>query len=360
MTDGKLNAVIVGCGNIAAAYANQIAGYDSVDLVGFSDIDVERAEGFASEHGGRVYPTLDDVLADETVDIVVNLTIHHAHVDVITRCLEGGKHVHTEKPFAMDGADALALVALAETNGLRLSSAPITFMGEAQQTAWKLIREGRCGDVRLVYSEINHGRIETWHPNPEPFYDVGVLWDVGVYPITLMTTMLGRVSRVTGQGRIVAPDRVTKEGRAFRLTTPDYVQALLEFESGTVARLTANFYVGGGKQRGGLEFHGDDGSVYLGCFQGFNAPVEFAGYREDYVPVELVGDPFEGTEFGRGVEDLAEAILEDRPHRAQGAHAAHVIEVIAGILASSERGEAIEIESTFTPPSPMPWASQPE
>ena len=175
MAAQNVRVAIVGCGNIADAYVEQIQTYDHVDLVGFADLLADRAEAFAQEHGGIAYADLAALLADPAVDVVVNLTIHHAHVEVITDCLEAGKHVYTEKPFAMRYADATRLLALAEDKGLRLSSAPITYMGEAQQTAWKTLRSGRLGPVRLAYAELNHGRIETWHPNPVPFYDVGIV-----------------------------------------------------------------------------------------------------------------------------------------------------------------------------------------
>ncbi len=351
-----LNVAIVGCGNIATRYAEQIQCYAHVNLLGFSDILEDKARQFVKQYGGKLYPRLDDVLSDTRVDAVVNLTIHHAHAEVITRCLEGGKHVHTEKPFAMTYRDASRLVQLAEGKHLRLSSAPITYMGEAQQTAWKVIRDGGLGKIRLVYSEINHGRIETWHPNPEAFYDVGVLWDVGPYPLTLLTTFFGRISRVRAFGRVIHPDRKTEEGRSFRIEVPDCVFATIEMEEGPLVRLSANFYAKGSKQGGSMEIHGDGGRLFLGDFQGFSAPVEYARFGEDYQSVPYLKEPYDGIEFARGIEDLADAILNDRPHRASAKRAAHVVEVIESINRSIESGEVIEITSCFSPPSPMEWS----
>src|SRR5919109_719512 len=110
--------------------------------------------------GGEVRRTLDDLLADGQVDCVVNLTPFEFHADVTARALEAGKHVHTEKPVALDAAGARALVELADRTGLRLSCAPITFLGHGQQAAYRTIQAGRTGEIRLVYAEIDHGRIE--------------------------------------------------------------------------------------------------------------------------------------------------------------------------------------------------------
>ncbi len=356
MAARKVRVAIVGCGNIADAYVEQIQTYDHVELVGFADLLAERAEAFAQEYGGTAYTGLDALLADPAVDVVVNLTIHHAHVEVITQCLEAGKHVYTEKPIAMRYADAARLMALADARGLRLSSAPITYMGEAQQTAWKMLRNGTLGPVRLAYAELNHGRIETWHPNPVPFYEVGIVWDVGIYPITLLTALLGPARRVTAFGQVVYPDRKTLSDEPFRVTAPDVVTAAIEFASGTLARLSCNFYTTTSHQGASVEFHGDAGSLYLGSCFDFHAPVAYAPYGDAFQPIPLLREPFEGVEFGRGLGAFAEALREDRPHRASAAHAAHVVEIIEAIHRSIDEGRAVEINSTFTPPAPMEWA----
>lgn len=356
MVEKKLKVGIVGCGNIAGPYARTLQPYDHIEIAGATDLIPQRAKEFVDTYGGVAYPTLQDLLADKAVEVVVNLTIHHAHPTVIAQCLNAGKHVHTEKPLAMTYAEARALVDMAEAKGLRLSSSPITFMGEAQQTAWRVIREGRLGKVRVVYAEVNHGRIESWHPNPEPFYKVGVLFDVGVYPLTLLTTMFGPARRVTAYATVLHPDRVAKDGTPFHVDTPDWSVAAIELADGTVARLTSNFYVRGGKQRG-LEFHGDLGSLYLGCFQEFNAPVEFARYGESYTPVPYARKPYEGIEWARALTEMADAMAAGRPQRATGAQAAHVVEILCAITTSYQRGGPVEIESDFTPPAPMEWAA---
>ncbi len=356
MIDGKTGVAIVGCGNIAGPYAETLKPYEHIVLTGAYDLIPQRAEEFVAQHGGRAYASLEDLLTDDAVDIVINLTIHHAHPAVITQCLNAGKHVHSEKPLAMTYAEAKALVDLAEERGLRLSCAPITFMGEAQQTAWKLIREGRLGPVRVVYAEVNHGRIESWHPNPKPFYQVGALFDVGVYPLTVLTTIFGPARKVVAYGKVVYPDRNTTIGTSFHIDTPDFVVAAIELANGTVVRLTTNFYVGHHSKQKGIEFHGDLGSLYLGSWQNFAAAVEFARYGEPYEPVPLVKEPYPGTEWSRAVVEMVDAIAEGRPQRATGAQAAHVVEILDAIQTSFMEGHPVPVTSDFTSPTPMDWA----
>lgn len=351
----KLGVGIAGCGNIADPYAKTMNNYPQIELVGATDVLPGRAEQLTAQYGGRAYATLDEMLADSAIDLVVNLTIHHAHPAVITQCLNAGKHVHSEKPIAMDYPTAKALVDLAAEKGLRLSCSPITYMGEAQQTMWKIIRSGRLGAVRLVYCEVNWGRIESWHPNPGPFYDVGALFDVGVYPLTLVTTFLAPARRVTAYGKVLHPDRVTKEGNEFHITTPDWVTAAVELENGTVVRLTTNFYVGHHTKQKGLEFHGDLASAWIGSFQDFHAPVEFAEFGKQYQPEVYVRPPFQGVDWGRSVAEIADAIAEGRPQRSSGAQAAHVVEICSAISQSLHEGHPVDIISSFPPPWPMAW-----
>lgn len=355
-----LGVAIAGCGNIAGRYAKQMRTYSGINLRGVVDQDCPRAEAFAAEHECRAYPTLDAALADDAVELVVNLTTHHAHYAVSKQALEAGRHVYSEKPLALTTAEARELVALARERGLRLGGSPATFMGEAQQTAWKVIREGTLGQVRLIYAEVNWNRLETWHPAPASFYAVGPLFDVGVYPLTLMTTFFGPARRVWAYGKVLHPERVTKEGTPFQIETPEFVVALVELGSGIVMRLTTNFYVGRHGKQKGIEIHGDRGSLYLGSFQDFDTPVEFAEFNGAYEPVPYVREPYKDptgghTEWARGVFDLAEALNEGRPHRATGEQAAHVVEILNAITSAMERGAAVEVTSTFTQPAPMAW-----
>jgi predicted dehydrogenase len=350
---------IVGTGNIAGGYARDALTHPEIRLVAATDLDRNRATAFAKEHNCRAHATLDELLADDAVDIVVNLTVHHAHYEVTKRALEAGRHVYSEKPLALTASEARELVELAAGRGLRLGCSPSTFLGEAQQTAAALIRSGRLGPVRAVYAEVNWGRIETWHPAPAPFFDVGVMVDVGVYPLTLVTTMLGPARSVRAWGWELMPDRHTIDGTPFRIGSPDLIVTAVELEGGPVLRLTTSFYVGRpAKQIGSLEFHGDDASLALGSFQDFDATVEVGAYGESYEPVALVRPGYRGTAWARGVAEMASSIAEGRPHRASAEQAAHVVDILeAAANSMADGGRAIEISSTFEPPPLLPWAN---
>lgn len=352
----ELRVVVVGCGNIANAYGEALRERPEIRIMGACDIDTARAASWVQQHGGRVYSSLDEALRDTQVDAIVNLTIQQAHVEVVTRALTAGKHVHSEKPLAPTYAEAKALVDLAETKGLLLSCAPVTWLGEAQQTAWKLIREGNIGEPRVAYASVDWGRIESWHPNPAPFYAVGPVFDVGIYPITLLTAWFGPVRHVTAGGGILLPERKTLNGEPYTIEAHNFSITALEFESGLIARLTASFYVGEpAENRSMLEVHGDLGSVNLD-WMAATAPVRLGKFGESYKRVPPVRPALRFIDWSAGVAGLARAVRTGEPLATTGAQAAHVVQVIEGVHRSISEGRRITVKSRFAPPAMMPWA----
>jgi predicted dehydrogenase len=356
MEQDKLHIAIVGCGNIAGPYARNLVTFPQLDLVGYTDLDLSRAAALAEQYGGRVFDSLDAVLADPGVDLVVNLTIHHAHYAVTKRSLGAGKHVVSEKPLALTYAEARELVQLAEERGLRLGGTPFTFMGEAQQTAMRVVREGALGPVRVAYADVNWGRLETWHPAPAPFYDVGPLYDVGVYPLMLLTAMFGPARLVSSYGRVIHPERVTKRGEPFTVSTPDFAVTMVELASGVLVRLTTNFYVLNNASQQGIELHGDAGSLQLTSWFEPYGVVRVAPFGAPYAEVTPLQEPAPTVRWGMNVAEIADALREGRPHRSTGEHAAHVVEILEAASTSMREGRPVTVESSFATPEPMGWA----
>lgn len=355
-TPPPLRVAVVGCGNIAGPYGEAMRRRPELRIVGACDVDPARAAAWTAAHGGRVYASLDEVLADPEVETVVNLTIQQAHVEVVERALAAGKHVHSEKPLAPTHAEAARLVALAAERGRRLSCAPVTWLGEAQQTAWRLVRTGQLGTPRVAYATVDWARIETWHPNPAPFYAVGPVADVGVYPLALLTAWFGPVRRVVAGGGLLLAERQTRDGRPFRPGSEDWVVAVLEFAGGLRARLTADFYVGDpAEQRAALEVHGDVGSVATEWFAA-TAPVRFGRFGETFRRVPLLRPALEFCDWSAGVYELWRALRADRPHPTGGAHAAHVVEIIEAVQRAVRTGGAVALTSDFPVPEPLEWA----
>jgi predicted dehydrogenase len=343
-----MKAVIVGCGNIAAEYAKDLRSAGAVDLVGFYDVDGERARAFSDEHGGQAFGTLDEAI--ESAELVINLTIFEAHYPVSRAALTAGRHVYSEKPLALNLIDALDLAGLSEQNDVRLAAAPFTFMGRAQQTALEWVHSGKLGRIRLAYAEVNHGRIETWHPNPAPFYSAGPMLDVGVYPLTILMAAFGPVARLSAHASIVLADRSDLNGEAFGVRVPDYWLVDLEHDSGTRVRLTVNFYVKGDEA---VEFHGDEGSLRLGDWFSPGASVQYTPYEGKTSSVPVPPGP-DQVDWSVGVAELVDSIRTDRPSRLNRERSVHLVEIIEASKTSAETGAVVELKTNFTGSEPDP------
>jgi predicted dehydrogenase len=351
-----MKVALLGAGVIAQSYAARIAEAPILELAGAVDVQPGRAGKLVAEHGGRDYGSLDALLGDDDVEVVVNVTPASSHVPVTSAALEAGKHVHTEKPVALTAAAARRLGRLADERGVRLSCAPATLLGEAQQTAWKVVRDGALGTVRAVYAEANWGRIERWHPAPESLYEVGPLVDVGIYPLTILTAMFGPVRRLVAYANTLQPERVRRDGTMFTLPTPDLYVAALDLADGVAARLTASYWVGPDRQRG-IEFHGEASSLWMPTWGESDSRLLLTTDGEDERPVPLLREPYHGIDWAAPLLDLADAVAHDRPHRMRVEHAAHVLDVFEAIEASAAGAGAVAVASDFPRPEPFDWAN---
>jgi predicted dehydrogenase len=353
----KVGVAVIGTGNIADGYVSDLLTYDNIQVLGVTDMDKAKRDAFADKHGVNTYANNEALFADPNVQVVVNLTPHFAHKAVTEQALLAGKHVYSEKPLSLTSEDAWGLVNLAKEKNLRLACSPFTVIGEAQQTAWKMIRDGKLGKVRVVYGEANWGRIESWHPAPKPFYEVGAMFDVGVYLLGIATTFFGAAKRVLSYGSIVSANRQTKDGEPFILTTPDWMVTLIELADSTQLRLTTNFYVSNNTTRQtGLEFHGDLGSLHVDSFFMANSAVSFGEFGQPLTPISIIKEPLTGIAWGRGVQEVVCAIQENRPHRFTGEQAAHITDILVASKTSLETGQMVEVNSAFAPIAPADWA----
>jgi predicted dehydrogenase len=173
---------VIGCGNISSAYLTAARKFPILNLVALSDANPATAEVRAAEFGVPARP-VDAVLADPAVEIILNLTIPKAHVDVGLKAIAAGKHVHSEKPLGVAVAEARRLIEAATAKGLRLGCAPDTFLGSAHQTARRAIDEGLIGRPIGGAAFFMCPGHERWHPNPGFYYLAGggPMLDMGPY-----------------------------------------------------------------------------------------------------------------------------------------------------------------------------------
>ena len=298
-----------------------------------------------------------ELLADPTIEIVLNLTIPKAHYQVCRQALEAGKSVYVEKPLSISLADGRDLQALATAKGLLLGGAPDTFMGAGIQTCVDLIQSGAIGrPIGATAFMTCHGH-ESWHPDPEFYYQVGggPMFDMGPYYLTALFALLGPARRVTGSTAVSFPQRTItsekKRGTVIDVEVPTHVAGVIDLQSGAIATILTSFDVWAAELPR-IEIYGSEGTLSVPDPNTFGGPVRLrqAGQKA-FEPVEVVR-PYAGNSRGLGVADLARARragLQD--HRASGALALHVLEAMHGFHIASDTGCHYSMQSTFTAPA---------
>ncbi|MBC7234587.1 MAG: Gfo/Idh/MocA family oxidoreductase [Chloroflexi bacterium] len=352
---------LIGCGNISAAYLRTAQTFRILEAWACADLDPARAKARAEEFGVPRACSVEELLADPEIQIVVNLTTPQAHAEVSLAAIAAGKHVYSEKPLAVTLADGRRILEAAADKGARVGCAPGTFLGGGLQTCRKLIDEGAIGrPVACTAFMMSHGH-EGWHPDPAYYYrpGAGPMFDMGPYYLTALTTLLGPVTQVAGMAGIQIPERTItsqpKYGQKILVETPDHVTGTMAFANGAIGTIITTFATWH-SQLPFIEIYGTEATLSVPNPNSLAGPVRIclAGERE-WRDVPLThGHTDSRNMWGIGVADMAHAIAADRPHRAGGAQAYHVLELMHGFLESWQRGCYQRIESTFERPAPLP------
>ena len=209
----KLGIGIIGCGNISTAYLKLAPLFKGLEVRAVADINMEAATARAAEFNVKAQ-SVDDLLANPALDIVINLTIPDAHYPITKRILEAGKHAYSEKPLVLTLEQGTTLRDLAKAKGLSVGCAPDTFLGGAHQQARAILDEGTIGEITTGNAAIQAHGPESWHPSPEFFYQPGAgpVMDMGPYYIATLINLLGPVKRVGALTSSAEPERTIGSG----------------------------------------------------------------------------------------------------------------------------------------------------
>jgi predicted dehydrogenase len=371
MSEKKTIIGIIGCGNISDAYFKGAARSSYVQVKGCADMNAEAAKTKAALNGATAM-SVQALLADPEISLVVNLTVPLAHAAVSQQIIEAGKHVYSEKPLAAKFADAAALIARAHAKGLRVGSAPDTFMGASHQACRRAIDAGVIGKPVGGSAVIMGHGAESWHPNPEFFYKAGggPVLDMGPYYVTQLVNLLGPVRRAVAAASIGNPVRtITSEplkGATIDVDVPTTVNGVLEFVSGANVSLSASWDVWKHNRTTPIEIYGTEGTL-LGVDPNFfgNTPrvcgpdgnlrdVDIAAHPFGIANREMRNGAMQADYRMVGLVDMAMAIGQRRAHRANGAMALHVLEVLEALITSSASGRFVDLTTSCERPEPVP------
>jgi predicted dehydrogenase len=384
-----MNLAVVGCGYVAEFYGQTLGDYPDLRLVGAYDIDTARLDIFCGRWRSRRYATLEDLLSDPRVELVLNLTNPRQHYELTRRLIEAGKHVYSEKPLAMDMVKARELVELARKKGVYLACAPCSLLGETAQTVWKALRQDAIGNVRLVYASFEEGMIAPtlapWWPNaigiPWPAkdeFEVGCTYEHAGYVLTWLAAFFGPALRINSYSACLIQDK----GIAVDAMAPDFTVGCIEYDSGIVARVT--FGMVAPKDRS-LTIIGDKGVLVVRNLRSDISPVYMRAipcsrvmsaieYRVNRFRVATGAarewhlwskypmvrastrrfvSPGKPVDFCRGPAELADAIRAKRPCRLSPELGWHVTELIERLQYPERFAGQPEVSSTFEPIEPL-------
>jgi predicted dehydrogenase len=338
---------VVGCGVVAHRYVEGSAVFDTFDVIACADLDGPLARAFAQKHDLRPQ-SVEELLSDPEIDVVLNLTPPTAHAAVSSSALEAGKHVYTEKPLATSLSDGTALVAESERRGVRIGCAPDTFLGSAYQAGRELVARGDIGVPLGASATMLLGGPDAWHPNADDFYRAGSgpILDIGPYYLTAIVALLGPIEEVVAFTSTLTPTRTLgvgpRTGERFAVDVPTHVASVLRLESDAIATLTVGFEARG-QYVSGLVVHGSEGSLELPDANEFGGELRVRHGRGDWSTVPYMS---RGTQERRGIglDEMLEAVRERRPHQASGELGLHVLGAALAVLSSATDGHAVEVD----------------
>ena len=357
----RVRVGVIGCGSVSGQYLHAARAFPLLQIAGVADLNADAARARAAEFGVPRACTVDDLLSDQSIELVLNLTVPRAHGPVAIAALEAGKHTYCEKPLAVSREEGRRVLELAARKRLRVGCAPDTFMGSGIQAARQLIDDGAIGrPVAFTAFMMCRGH-ESWHPSPEFYYEPGggPMFDMGPYYLTALLNFFGPIKRITGATSIAIPQRTIasqpKAGKRIDVRTPDHVCGTIEFENGVVGTIITSFATWHPTYdpRQPITVYGTEGTLKVPDPNQFDGPVHIR-LANDADWHEAPHTFAEGYGRSVGLADMAQAIRADRPIRASGETGLAVLDAMQGFFDSAATGRAHEPQVKFERPPAMP------
>jgi len=360
---------IIGCGNISAAYLRLAPLFKGLEVRAVADINQDAAKARAEEFNTSAQ-TVDEMLANSEIDVVVNLTIPDVHYKISKDIVSAGKHAYSEKPLVLTVEEGLDLKKTADANNLRVGCAPDTFLGGAHQQARSIVDSGEIGQITSGTCHVMSNGMESWHPNPDFFFAPGggPILDVGPYYVANLINLVGPVQRVTAFAGSAKEERTIgsgpRKGETVPVLTPTTIHAVLEFVNGAIITIGASWDVFSHNHTN-MELYGTNGSIFVPDPNFFGGDLTIAdneGKRSKVTPWDHPlgianqdrGDrPAIANYRTAGLADMVNAIAENRAARCSIDTTLHGVDVMTSILKSAEIGQAITLQTTCERPLPL-------
>lgn len=372
----KYKVGILGSGVISRTYISDIkAFYHDLEVVACADINIELAQKLASEFGIEKAYTTEELLQDDEVEIVINLTPPQFHVPLAKQIIKAGKHLFSEKPFAPSVKEAKEVLDLAKEKGVMVGCAPDTFLASGLQSMRYYLDSNMIGKPFFATANMTTFGVETWHPNPVPFYSEngGPLYDMAPYYLSALVALLGPIESIASfeakscETRHVYTGKMAGEDIPSKV--PTHYTSILRMKNGVVVNFNVSFDI----YKSNLPMF----EIYADCGTLTYPDPNFGGgtpkiYRKEQLTDTIYQQSSEALERknkfyelpelfprvkdysrGIGVLDLAKAIDTGVENRANGSMILHITEAIEGMMKSSETGTFYQMKSTCERPRPI-------
>ena len=352
---------LIGCGHIAETYFRAEKYFNNIKIIKCADINLKAAKKCSKEYGIK-FLSVNEILKDQEVEIILNLTIPKAHYEISKKALLNGKHVYSEKPLAINLKDGKELLKISRRKKLYLGNAPDTFLGGGIQKSKELVEKNIIGKIKLGNAVFAFPGIQSYHPNPEPWFaklEGGPVIDMGPYYITALVNLLGPAKKVSG--KIINGSKFRtigigpKKGRKFKVNCPTTYLSTITFKNNTVIRLTLSFDVIA-HQRNHIELYGEKGSMIVPDPNMFGGSVftckklgdnwkEFKTTKMHLGKINIRTQSSRANEAptnanyrGAGLSEMAYSIEKKRKHLCNGEISLHVLDIITSIMKASKSG----------------------
>ncbi|PHS29943.1 MAG: oxidoreductase [Methylophaga sp.] len=358
-----MNIVFIGCGFVADFYIKSVSEHSALKLIGVWDHDDVQLARFSEFYSVKKYTSMDDVLSDESIDLVVNLTNPSSHFTISMQCLEAGMHVYTEKPMAMSVGECKDLLDYANKARLSVFSAPCNFLSESFSALKEMLDQDYVGKLRVVYAEMDDGMVhrmpyKKWLSTsgaPWPYkdeFEVGCTLEHAAYYVAPLVSLFGKVKQVSAFASCQIPDKLTDE--LVDRVAPDLSIACLVFESGIIARLTCSIIAPHNRE---LHIIGDEGVLKLrDCWENNSSILLQRRINIRRRTVDLpwvrkspslfsVGKSKKGMDFALGLMKLKDELSNGDKLLEMNAFSYHINEVVLAIHNSDKQNGLITINS---------------
>ena len=368
---------LIGCGHISETYFRAHEYFNNFKIIKCADIKESASKNCASLYNIESV-SVDDLLADNQIEVVLNLTTPQAHYEVTKKTLLAGKHSYCEKPLSTKFENGQELVNLAKEKNLYLGNGPDTFLGAGSQKSRQLIDSGLVGDIKLGNAIFAFPGVQSYHPDPEPWFQKdggGPVMDMGTYYLTVLVNLLGPAKEVQGRELTGSEDRVIgigpKKGKKIKVESPTTYMATIQFQNGALIQITLSFDVIN-HQRNHIELYGTKGSIIVpdpnmfggSAFISVSTGGKWGEHQTENMHLGRINiknhsgrlneSPTNANYRGVGLSEMIYCVENKKKHRCNGELALHVLDIIESTMQAAISKTPKEIRTTCKKPELFP------